>query len=26
MLAWLYFGNSWELMVAYNEELIQDKN
>ena len=26
LLAWLYFGNSWELMVAYNEELIQDKN
>jgi len=25
LLAWLYFGNSWELMVAYNEELIQDK-
>lgn len=26
MLAWLYFGNSWEMMVAYNEELIQDKD
>lgn len=26
MLAWLYFGNSWEMMVAYNEETIQDKN
>lgn len=26
MLAWLYFGNSWETMVAYNEEMIQDKN
>ncbi len=25
MLAWLYFGNSWETMVAYNEEMIQDK-
>ncbi len=25
MLAWLYFGNSWELMVSYNEEIIQDK-
>ena len=25
MLAWLYFGNSWEMMVAYNEEIIQDK-
>ena len=20
MLAWLYFGNSWELMVSYNEQ------
>lgn len=26
MLAWMYFGNSWEMMVAYNEELIQDKD
>lgn len=26
MLAWLYFGNSWETMVSYNEEMIQDKN
>lgn len=26
MLAWLYFSNSWETMVAYNEELIQDKD
>lgn len=26
LLVWLHFGNSWELMVAYNEELIQDKN
>lgn len=25
MLAWMYFGNSWEMMVAYNEEMIQDK-
>lgn len=25
MLAWLYFGKSWELMVSYNEELIQEK-
>ncbi len=25
MLAWLYFGNSWEMMVAYNEEMVQDK-
>ncbi|MBD5379281.1 MAG: hypothetical protein HDR74_05220 [Bacteroides sp.] len=26
LLAWLYFGNSWEMMVAYNEEPIKDKN
>lgn len=26
MLAWLYFGQSWEVMVAYNEELIQEKS
>lgn len=26
MLAWMYFGNSWEMMVSYNEELIQDKD
>ena len=26
MLAWLYFGQSWEMIVAYNEELIQEKN
>lgn len=26
MLAWLYFGNSWELMVSYNEEIIQNKD
>lgn len=26
MLAWLYFGKSWELMVSYNEELIQEKD
>lgn len=25
MLAWLYFGQSWEMIVAYNEELIQEK-
>ena len=26
MLAWLYFGQSWEMIVAYNEELIQEKD
>ncbi len=26
MLTWLYFGQSWEVMVAYNEELIQEKS
>ena len=26
MLAWLYFGQSWEVMVAYNEDLIQEKS
>lgn len=26
LLAWLYFGNSWETIVAYNEEMIQDKS
>lgn len=25
MLAWMYFGYSREMMVAYNEEIIQDK-
>ncbi len=25
MLAWMYFGNSWETIVSYNEEMIQDK-
>lgn len=26
MLAWMYFGNSWETVVSYNEEMIQDKD